>query len=92
MGQLGSGMSGQAALAGLQERAQAANQLGGLLGQMRGQDLQAALGGMGLQLGGLGDIERARTGRFGALMGNPTGTEALTSGLLGGLSLIPGLG
>jgi hypothetical protein len=40
---LGAGMSGQAALAGLQERNQAAQLFGQQLGQMRGQDLNAAL-------------------------------------------------
>jgi hypothetical protein len=43
MGRLGAGMSGQAALAGLQERNQAAQLYGQQLGMLRGQDLNAAL-------------------------------------------------
>jgi hypothetical protein len=37
------GMAGQQAVAGMQERNQAATQYGNLLAQMRGQDLNAAL-------------------------------------------------
>lgn len=43
MGRASSGMSGQQAIAGLQERNQAATQYGNLLGTLRGQDLNAAL-------------------------------------------------
>ena len=43
MGRADAGLSGQQALAGLQERNQAMSQYGNLLGTMRGQDLNAAL-------------------------------------------------
>lgn len=42
-GRLGAGLSGQQAAAGLQERNQAWQQYGSLLGTLRGQDLSAAL-------------------------------------------------
>jgi hypothetical protein len=42
-GHINSGLAGQQAVAGLQERNQAWNQYGQLLGTMRGQDLNAAL-------------------------------------------------
>ena len=45
MARLGYGLSGQQALAGLQERQQAQQAYANLLGQARGQDVQAALGG-----------------------------------------------
>lgn len=51
---LGAGMSGQAALAGLQERNQAAQLYGQQIGQMRGQDLNAALQGRQSALAGYG--------------------------------------
>lgn len=54
MGRLGAGMSGQAALAGLQERNQAAQLFGQQLGQMRGQDLNAALQGRQSAIAGYG--------------------------------------
>jgi hypothetical protein len=44
-GRLGAGMSGQAALAGLQERRDAQSALGNMLMQQRQQELNAALGG-----------------------------------------------
>ena len=51
---LGAGMSGQAALAGLQERNQAAQLYGQQIGQMRGQDLNAALQGRQNAIAGYG--------------------------------------
>jgi hypothetical protein len=42
-GRLGAGLAGQQAVAGLQERAQANQAYGSLLGTLRGQDLNAAL-------------------------------------------------
>ena len=39
MGQMGAGLSGQQAMAGIQERQGAQNLLGGMLGQARGQDI-----------------------------------------------------
>lgn len=44
IGRAGYGMSGQAALAGIQERNSAMDALGNMLNQQRGQELQAALG------------------------------------------------
>jgi hypothetical protein len=44
-GRLGAGMAGQQAIAGIQERQSANQSYGNLLGNLRGQDLQAALGG-----------------------------------------------
>lgn len=78
MGRIGSGASGQQAMAGIAERNAAAGQLGGLLGQMRGQDIQYGLGSRGQALQGFGDIERARTARYGAALGVPTfGQQAM---------------
>jgi hypothetical protein len=64
-GRLGAGMSGQAALAGIQERNSAAQnygQLGSALGQLqlgqRGQDVNVALGSRGQQIGAYGDVLR----------------------------------
>lgn len=45
MGRLQYGLSGQQAVAGLQERNQAQQAAAGLLGTLRGQDLQGTLGG-----------------------------------------------
>lgn len=44
MGKLGAGMSGQAALAGIQERKAAQDALANMIMQQRGQDTQVALG------------------------------------------------
>lgn len=74
-GRVGSGLAGQQALAGIAERNAATQSLGGILGQMRGQDLQGALGSRGQAIGGFGDIERLRAQRFGTMMGQPTRTE-----------------
>ncbi len=54
MGRLGAGLAGQQAVAGLQERNQAAGQYGQLLGTLRGQDLQSALGSRQNALTGYG--------------------------------------
>lgn len=54
MGRLGYGMSGQQALAGLQERNQAAQNYGQLGLGMRGQDVSAALGARQAAIGGYG--------------------------------------
>lgn len=53
---LGSGLAGQQALAGIQERNAAASQLGNLLGNMRGQDLQGTLGGYNAANQGYGNM------------------------------------
>ena len=52
--QLGAGLAGQQALAGLQEQNQAWQQYGGLLSTLRGQDLNAALGSRQSALQGYG--------------------------------------
>lgn len=57
---LGSGMSGQAALAGLQERRDANNALSQMMLGQRGQDVQVGLGSRQNSLGGYG------AGAFGA--------------------------
>lgn len=55
-GRINSGLAGQTALAGLQERQNAQQALAQMnLGQ-RGQDIQVGLGGRGLAMGGLGTI------------------------------------
>jgi hypothetical protein len=90
-GRLGAGLSGQQAMAGIAERQAAAGQLGGLQTALRQQDLQAALGGRGLGLQGLGTYENARTNRFGAMMGVPTTGEQLL-GLGAGLAGAFGMG
>jgi len=84
---LGGGLAGQQALAGLQERNMAAQNLANLnLGQ-RGQDMSAALGSRQNALQGYLGLEQARTGRYGADMGSPSKGEMMISGLssLGGL-------
>lgn len=53
-GRLGAGMSGQAALAGLQERNQAQMALQQAILQQRGQDMNTALGGRQTAIGGYG--------------------------------------
>jgi hypothetical protein len=93
-GQIGVGMAGNAALAGIQERTAAANAAGNVLGGARGQDISAYLGAQGqlgqnaaTQLQGTMGYEQNRTSRYGAAMGVPTygevGLGALTG--LGGL-------
>ncbi len=54
MGRLGSGLAGQQALAGLQERNQAQQNYASLLGSARGQDMQGALGGYNAAVGAYG--------------------------------------
>jgi len=55
-GHLAAGMSGQAALAGLQERRDAQSQLGQMLLQQRGQDAQVAVGSRGNAISGFGGV------------------------------------
>jgi len=84
---LGAGMSGQAALAAMQER--------DLAQKLFAQNEQARMtGGMnvGLQsrqseMQGLQGIENARTGRYGALAGAPTATEGLLGAAMGGAGI-----
>jgi|SRR5882757_1415570 len=54
MGRSAYGMTGQQAVAGLQERNQAQQNLAQLLGTMRGQDVNAALGSRGNAINGYG--------------------------------------
>lgn len=82
-GRLGAGLAGQQAMAGIAERQAAAQNLGSLLGNIRQQDLQAALGGRGQALQGYGAIEQARGQRFNALTQTPTQGEQLLGAGLG---------
>ena len=79
----GSGMAGQAAMAGLQEKQMAHQGLANMIGQQRGQDLQAALGGQQKALQGYGNIEQNRTERYKALTGAPTAAEQITGAATG---------
>lgn len=54
MGRLGSGMAGQQAIAGIQERAAAQRELGGMIMQQRGQDASVALGSRQSAMAGYG--------------------------------------
>lgn len=57
MGRQGMGMSGQAAMAGLQERNQAQQQLGSMILGQRGQDAQVATGSRGNAIAGYGGVK-----------------------------------
>jgi hypothetical protein len=61
MGRQGAALSGQQALAGLQERAQAQGQLASAIQGLRGQDLQAALQGRQTAIAGYGGYNTAMT-------------------------------
>ncbi len=91
MGRAASGMSGQAALAGIQERSAANQALGNLLMQERQQDLTAALGARGHQIQGLGTLEQSATSRYGADLGVPTQGERVLGAIGSGASMF-GLG
>jgi hypothetical protein len=82
-GRLGASLSGQQAVAGLQERQAAQNSLNQMLMQQRQQELQAALGGRGQALQGYGDIEQARSNRFNAMLGTPLPQEQFLGALMG---------
>ena len=86
MGRAGTGMSGNAAMAGIQERNAAAQTLAGLNLQQRGQDANYALGNRGLAVQGLSALEQARLGRYQADMGSPSGKEVALGALSGGLA------
>jgi len=82
---IGSGLAGQQATAGIQERQAATMALGNMINQNRQQELDSSLQGRGLAMQGYGNIEGANTDRFRALTGSPTGEEnqlAFGSGLL----------
>lgn len=66
MGRMGTGLAGQQALAGLQERNQAQQNYASMLGAARGQDMQGALGG----------YNTATTAYGGGLNGQPTKSSA----------------
>lgn len=69
---LGSGLGGQQAVAGLQERQQAQQQYQQALLAQRQQDLQATTSGQSSALSGYGAIEQQRGNRYGAMLGvNP---------------------
>lgn len=81
MGRLGSGLAGQQAVAGLQERNQAQQNYGNLLGAARGQDAQAAIGGYnaatGAYGGGLnGEKDPTQIGQWGGAIGSLFGLGA----------------
>lgn len=98
-GRMGAGMSGQAAMAGLQERRDALGaQMGAMQGQgqmqglmqqglmgQRGQNLQAGLGGMQGAMQGYGSREANRTARYGSVAGTPTPGEQWGGMLASGL-------
>lgn len=83
MGRASYGMSGQAALAGIQERNAAAQSLASLNLGMRGQDLQGTLGGYNGATGAYG----ASAGAYGSAMQNPQKTWGpIVGGAIGGLA------
>lgn len=79
--QLGSGLAGQQAVAGMQERQAAQNALAQLLLQQRQQGLSAALGGRQMAIGALGSITPGQST-----------LDQLAGPLLGGLGLATGGG
>lgn len=85
---LGAGLSGQQATAGIAERQAALQGLAQHQQAMRGQDLQAVLGSRGQQIQGYGTLENARAGRFGASMNQPTFGERIVGGAMGLGSLL----
>lgn len=80
---MGAGLSGQQALAGIQERQQATNALGSMQMNRRAQELQQALQSQGQSLSALEALERARGQRYATEMGVPTVGEQALTGLLG---------
>lgn len=82
--QLNAGLSGAQAQAGIQERSAAQNALGGLLGQARGQDLQAMIQGLNSGIDARSLIEQMRGYRFKDMLSQPTGIER-------GISAVGGL-
>lgn len=84
------GMAGQQAVAGIQERAAAENQLGNAILGARNQALQGTLGGQQNAITGYGNIEQARTNRFGSVAQQPTTGEQVLGGI-GGVAGMFGL-
>lgn len=85
--QAGVGLSGQQAMAGIQERAAAEQMLNNAILQQRGQSIQGALGGQQGALQGYGAIEQNRTQRYGAAAGAPTPGEQLLGGVSGAAAM-----
>lgn len=85
---LSSGLVGQQAIAGLQERNQAQQQYGSLLGQLRGQDLNAALGSRqtavtGYGAGNAGAPEKSWIEKYGpAIQSGASAAAAMSDRLL----------
>ena len=78
-GRLGAGLAGQQAIAGLQERNQAQQQLASAIQGMRGQDLNAALGGRQTAVTGYGANNAGQP--------EPSSAEKYLPMVLGGLGL-----
>ena len=62
MGRMGTGLAGQQAVAGLQERQQAQQALAQMISQQRGQDLQAALGSRQNAISGYNGVTAEQSG------------------------------
>lgn len=77
-GRINAGLAGQQAVAGLQERNQAQSQYGQLLGNLRGQDLQATLGSRQNAAGAYG------SGQYGAPQ--PSAVQQYAPVIVGGLA------
>lgn len=83
-GRINAGLAGQQALAGIQERNQAMGQYGQLLGQLRGQDLNAALGSRqaavtGYGAGNAGAPEPSWIQKYGPVINGALGAAAAAS-------------
>jgi hypothetical protein len=76
-GRAASGMSGQAATAGIQEQQARDAAISNMLMQQRQQELQAALGSRQSALQGYLGLEQARTSRYATDLGTPTAKENL---------------
>lgn len=78
MGRIGMGMSGQAAVAGLQERQQAQKALSDMILGQRQQDLQASLGGRQTAVGAYGGItpEKSWLEKYGGSIAAGAGLAA----------------
>lgn len=85
---VGSGLAGQQAVAGLQERQMAGQQLAQLNQAQRGQDVNVALGSTQNALQGYLGLEDARTGRYAADLQTPTRREAAIGAFTGGLGAL----
>jgi hypothetical protein len=81
MGRASSGMSGQAAMAGIQERSQAEKALADMITQQRGQDLSAALGSRQNAISGYGGgtPEKSTLERYAPLIQAGTGAAAMAA-------------